>query len=65
MAYLKEGEIKAGDTVRLDGGFTCVEAGLTIVQEDSGGLWFPCSSGRHYIDGQLKKTGEYMGISAA
>lgn len=61
---LKENEVQSGDTVVLDGGFTCVNQGPVTIGSDEHGLYFPCSnsSGRHYIDGQLDEDGVYVGL---
>lgn len=61
--WVKRGEIKAGDTVFLDSGFTCVKAGPVEIQQGMRGLYFRCSAGAHYIDGQLE-DGVYIGLSA-
>lgn len=46
-------EVKAGDVLVADAGFTCVEAGEVIVKSDDDGLYFECACGRHGLDGQL------------
>jgi len=60
--YAKETEVKVGIQVDLDGGFTCVEACRTTIHKDEHGLYFECSEGKHYLDGQLE-DGEYIGLS--
>ena len=63
-AYATIGEVKEGDTVRLDGGFTCIREGETrIVKRGAGGLYFECSEGNHYLDGQLDDGTEYIGVT--
>lgn len=60
---MKLSEIKAGDTVILDNGFYCRMGGKALIQATSyGELYFHCSEGRHYIDGQLDKNGDLVGI---
>jgi hypothetical protein len=53
MTWAKLSELKAGDIVRLDGGFTCAKAGPALILEDADGLYFECVAGKHYLDGQL------------
>ena len=63
--YLKRDEIEAGMSVECDGGFTCIPAfARRVVQSDNGDLWISCRHGRHYLEGQLNESGEYVGISA-
>ncbi len=66
--YLKISAAKAGQEVELDSGFTCREAGKTVLQVDvDGALWFHCNHGKHYLpnseetgdDGSLVYTGIY------
>jgi len=65
--YAKTSEVRAGTIVRADSGFTCMSEGLKTVRADEGGLYIPCSAGRHYLDGQLDRDvqdGEaYIGIT--
>lgn len=62
---MRMAEIKDGDTVVLDAGFTCVKAGPITVRKDDRGLYFNCSHGRHYLDGQEDHPGrDLVGISA-
>lgn len=56
--WAKLSEVKKGDLLRLDGGFTCAKGQIKI-SEDEVGLWFPCSHGRHYIVGQAS-DGEHI-----
>lgn len=60
---VKFGEINEGDVIELDGGFTCCTAGKRKVFKDyDGSLWFKCSAGAHYLDGQLDYDNTYIGI---
>lgn len=60
---VKFGEIDEGDVIELDGGFTCCTARKRKVFKDSDGyLWFKCSAGVHYLDGQLDGYDTYIGI---
>lgn len=52
--YAKLSELKAGDSIELDNGFTCAKSGVTTVQEDNLGLYFTCSDGRHTLAGQVE-----------
>lgn len=57
-------EISQGDTVDLDGGFTCTSEGPAEVFEDDTGLYFHCGDGKHYLDGQVGEDGHLIGVSA-
>lgn len=62
---MKLDEIKAGDSIILDGGFDCAAAGAVTVQRDDKGLYFPCRQGQHYLDGQEDgPEGVLVGIHA-
>ena len=72
-------EVKVGDKLVCDGGFTCVKGGFTcvkegavvVIQEDKNGLYFECEEGRHYLDGQVGSAAsgytdrELIGLSPA
>lgn len=60
---MKLSDIKAGDTIIIDGGFTCAPAGPVQVYNHMGDLCFACSSGHHNLDGQENENGELIGIS--
>lgn len=46
-------DVKEGDTLITDGGFTCMEEGEEkIVKNDNGVLCIDCDSGGHAIHGQ-------------
>lgn len=50
----KLSELKAGDTLIADAGFTCMAAGETEVTADSeGSLYVVCEDGVHYLAGQV------------
>jgi hypothetical protein len=62
---MKLSDIKAGDIVNVEG-LTCMPAGRHTVQSDDKGLFIPCSSGKHYLDGQEdEETGEMVGVEGA
>jgi len=61
--YAKLDQLKAGDHVEIDDGFTCMSAGTTIVHEGAGGeLYIPCSCGRHFLSGQHDGDNWLVGI---
>lgn len=49
---MKLSQVKMGDTIVADGGFTCMKAGPHKVEGDADGLFVPCSDGKHYLAGQ-------------
>ena len=62
---MKLSDLSAGDTIVLDGGFTCCEAGeVTVHEDDLHDLYFECEHGRHYLDGQEDDDGNLVSISA-
>lgn len=62
-AYAKLSELKEGDFVLIDGGFSCLSQGKAQVRaDDSGRLFIPCSSGNHYLDGQADDGEHCVGI---
>lgn len=50
--YAKLSELKHGDTVELDKGFTCNRAGRKLVFVDAAGKYVTCDKGKHYLEGQ-------------
>lgn len=57
-------DIYEGQTIMLDGGFDCVAKGeATVLVDQRGSLYFKCSHGEHFIDGQVDIDGELIGIS--
>lgn len=56
-------DLKAGDKVFTDGGFTCMRPMQHVVQSDDCGLFISCAEGKHYLDGQESETGELVGIT--
>lgn len=58
--------IKPGDFLEVDGGFTCVPEGQVVqVLQDGDGLFFVCSEGQHYLDGQKDEKGFLVGVRAS
>ncbi len=51
-------DLKPGDRIEIDDGFTCADAGTVDVCADTNGeLYFACEDGRHYLEGQLDFDG--------
>ena len=55
---------QSGHQVETDAGFTCIDKGAILtVLNDEQGLYIPCSSGKHYLDGQLSNDlTHYVGL---
>lgn len=55
-------EIKLGDVVVADDGFTCIQANarLTVEVDPRGNLFVSCDQGRHFLDGQIDDDGETL-----
>lgn len=72
---MKLTELKPGDHVIADGGFTCIEEGarLEVKSDPEVGvalgpehqLYVDCAVGQHFLDGQLTDDGELVGLSRA
>ncbi len=61
---MKLSDLKAGDKIKADGGFTCVKEGNHKVKsKKNGDLYIKCSEGKHLLDGQVGEDGELIGIS--
>ena len=66
--YAREGEVREGDILRADGGFTCIPDGAelgVLFHEDpeKGGLYVECANGKHFLDGQLDDGDQYIGFT--
>jgi hypothetical protein len=62
---MKYSDLKAGDLVRTDDGFACMEKGVHTVFEDAEGcLYLRCSKGYHYLGDPVDETetGHLIGI---
>lgn len=53
-------DVKVGDKLVADGGFTCLRKGQVsvVARADKGELFIPCDDGMHCLDGQLEHHGE-------
>lgn len=61
--YAKLSQLKAGDTVELDSGFTCRMEGSVELQADTKDeLFFVCDDGKHYVSGQADDGEHCVGI---
>lgn len=64
--YAKLSELKVGDKVELDEGFTCHAAGIVTLQADAEGkLYFDCEEGGHDLDGQADDGEHCIGVYRA
>lgn len=54
-------DLKPGDRILLDDGFTCVSEGVYEVKSMEGRLYFDCSMGEHYLDG-CEECGTLVGV---
>lgn len=60
--WAKLSEVKAGDTIVADGGFTCMEPGPKIVRQAKHGLCINCVDGDHYLSGQADDGEHLVGL---
>ncbi len=60
--YARLSALKEGDTIELDGGFTCEPSGQTIVYRDENGLFFYCYDGCHHLKTQADNGEDLIGI---
>lgn len=61
-------DVKEGDTLIADGGFTCIGHGTELAvlfDEDTarGGLFVECADGKHFLAGQLDEGHVYIGFT--
>ena len=63
-SYARETDVKVGDVLITDGGFTCMPAGVEKIvrADDDGELCIPCDHGLHKLEGQLGYTDETEGL---
>lgn len=61
--WAKLSEIKAGELIELDSGFTCARAGqIQVYARASGELFFYCEDGTHLLLGQADDGEHLVGI---
>lgn len=61
---LKLADVQEGDILVPDAGFICVPSGTPLrVERDTEGLFFTCSAGKHYLDGQENDDGTLSGLA--
>ena len=60
---IKYEDIKVGDKLVVDAGFTCLNPGVHVVEKDEDGLFIKCICGHHYLDGQIGSEGQLIGLS--
>ncbi len=67
LALIPIAEVKAGDKLRADGGFTCLNDGQIVeVKQGHGELLVACRHGEHGLDGQINAAGtHYVGFFKA
>lgn len=56
-------QLKPGDKIACDNGFTCGINGKTLTVEKgagTGNLIVPCRAGAHWLDGQLADDGDHL-----
>lgn len=66
--YLKIADAKGGMKCLCDGGFTCMDSFETTrlaLDPATGGYYFHCADGRHYLSGQDDGDGYAVGIYLA
>jgi hypothetical protein len=56
--------VKPGDRLVPDDGFTCMEAGVsrTVHVDEDNDLYVNCSEGKHFLDLQLNDQEELVGF---
>ena len=64
MTNAKLADVKHGDTLIADAGFTCLDAGQHEVKTDATGAFYvDCADGSHYLSGQKDQAGNLVGMS--
>lgn len=59
---MKLTDVKEGDIIIADGGFTCMEAGEHKVYDD-GRFYIKCDEGKHFLEGQEDENGNLIGVT--
>ena len=60
--WAKLSELKPGDTIELDAGFSCAHLGPREIVKDARGFYFICAQGSHYLDGQADDGEHCVGV---
>lgn len=62
--YAKLSELKPGDQLEADDGFTCLRDGdrMTVTKDHDGSLYVPCADGGHNLDGQADDGEHLIGL---
>lgn len=65
--YAKLSELKPGDVLVADGGFTCMKEGarMKVVKDHDGSLFLPCDCGGHHLVGQADDGEHLIGLYRA
>lgn len=61
---IKLAELKIGDTLIADSGFTCLSKNerCRVHKDAEGDLYVKCKMGVHYLEGQLDKDDNLVGF---
>lgn len=60
--YFKLSEVKEGQQIELDDGFTCARPGPSELILGKHGLYFLCNECEHYISGQADDGEHCVGV---
>ncbi len=60
--WAKLTQVKVGDKVQIDAGFSCCDSGIVVIHNDDDDLYFLCQHGRHYLAGQAAAEENLVGI---
>jgi hypothetical protein len=64
MPTTKLSDVKEGNILVADAGFDCLTAGKHEVHRSPDGLYIRCEQGRHYLDGQVDRENNLVGLVA-
>jgi hypothetical protein len=61
---MKLTDIRPGDVLIADAGFTCMrdQSEHEVFKDNGGHLYIRCSEGAHYLNGQLNDDGTLSGL---
>lgn len=61
--YARLSQLKEGDTIQVDGDFTCINPWEKLtVGRDKSGLFIPCRDGGHHLAGQADDGENCVGV---